>query len=104
VDHREAVERALVDTVAVSLAAAGTPGERILADWARAESSAGTATVWTTGEKSSPSVAALVNGTAAHVLDYDDYSPSMPLHPSAVILPALVAVAESREVTPTRFV
>ncbi|WP_318247020.1 MmgE/PrpD family protein [Microbacterium gallinarum] len=104
VDHRDAVARALVDTVGVSLGAAGTPGERILADWARAESSAGTATVWTTGEKASPSVAALVNGTAAHVLDFDDYSPSMPLHPSAVILPALVAVAESGDVTPTRFV
>jgi len=41
-------------------------------------------------------MAALVNGTAGHLLDYDDISPTMPMHPSTVLLPALLAVAEDR--------
>ncbi len=46
-----------------------------------------------TGGRQSPSVAALVNGTAAHALDYDDnFRPGMS-HASAVIVPALLAVA-----------
>lgn len=46
------------------------------------------------GETSSPIVAALVNGTAAHALDYDDnFLPGMS-HASAVIVPALLAVAD----------
>jgi 2-methylcitrate dehydratase PrpD len=103
-DHRDAVTRALADTVAVSLGAATTPAARILAGWARGESSAGCSTVWTTGEKASPAAAALVNGTAAHVLDYDDYSPSMPIHPGAVLFPALIAVAETQEAPPERLI
>ncbi|KGD96554.1 MmgE/PrpD family protein [Rhizobium sp. YS-1r] len=46
-----------------------------------------------TGARQSPSVAALVNGTAAHALDYDDnFKPGMS-HASAVIVPALLAIA-----------
>ncbi|MFD2768039.1 MmgE/PrpD family protein [Micromonospora eburnea] len=103
-DHAAEVSRALVDTVAVSVGAAGTDGERILRTWAERETAAGPATVWTSGRGTSASLAALVNGTAAHLLDYDDISPSMPLHPSAVLMPALVAVAETRDVPPERFV
>lgn len=93
--HSEEVARALVDTVAVTLAGAGAPGEQILGSWCRNESSSGPATIWSSGEKSSASLAALMNGTVAHLLDFDDISPSMPLHPSAVLMPALVAAAES---------
>lgn len=40
--------------------------------------------------------AALVNGTAAHALDYDDIlDPSMS-HPSAALVPALLALADAR--------
>lgn len=93
--HLAEVARALIDTVAVTLGAAGSPGENILRTWSRGESSDGPATVWTSGEKTSASTAALVNGTVAHLLDFDDICPSMPLHPSAVLMPALVAAAES---------
>jgi 2-methylcitrate dehydratase PrpD len=103
-DHTAEVSRALVDTVAVSIGAAGGDGERILRTWAEEEAGGGPATIWTSGATTSASLAALVNGTAAHLLDYDDISPSMPLHPSAVLLPALVAVAESRPVPAERFV
>src|SRR5262249_59559428 len=38
--------------------------------------------------------AALVNGAAAHALDYDDVHMAMPGHPSVAILPGLLALAE----------
>ncbi len=40
--------------------------------------------------------AALVNGAAAHALDFDDVNLAMPGHPSVAILPALLALAEER--------
>jgi 2-methylcitrate dehydratase PrpD len=39
-------------------------------------------------------LAALVNGAAAHALDYDDVNMAMPGHPSVAILPGLLALAE----------
>src|SRR6185437_15616128 len=41
-----------------------------------------------------PLDAALVNGTAAHALDFDDVSNSLGGHPSAPILPAIFALGE----------
>jgi 2-methylcitrate dehydratase PrpD len=38
--------------------------------------------------------AAMVNGSAAHALDYDDVNMAMPGHPSVAILPGLLALAE----------
>ncbi len=39
--------------------------------------------------------AALVNGAAGHALDFDDVNMAMPGHPSAAILPGLLALAEA---------
>ncbi|AEM42806.1 MmgE/PrpD family protein [Ketogulonicigenium vulgare] len=46
------------------------------------------------GGRAAPAVAALINGTAAHALDFDDnFRPGMS-HASAVIVPALLAIAD----------
>src|ERR1700712_2155788 len=45
------------------------------------------------GESRRVSDAALVNGVAAHVLDYDDVA--LDGHPSAVLVPAILAQAEA---------
>ncbi|CAN7582583.1 MmgE/PrpD family protein [Phyllobacterium sp. LjRoot231] len=48
------------------------------------------------GGRANEAVAALVNATAAHALDYDDnFLPGMS-HASAVLVPALLAVAQAR--------
>lgn len=47
--------------------------------------------------------AALVNGYLSHALDYDDVHESVRGHPSAVILPALLAEAEERCATGADF-
>jgi 2-methylcitrate dehydratase PrpD len=46
--------------------------------------------------RSGPQGAALANGTAALALDYDDVSFWMRGHPSAVVVPAVLAIAELR--------
>jgi 2-methylcitrate dehydratase PrpD len=41
-------------------------------------------------------LAALVNGTAGHAIDYDDNNLTMPGHVSVVVIPGLLALAEER--------
>jgi 2-methylcitrate dehydratase PrpD len=103
-DHTAEVTRALVDTVGVAVASTAEPAERMLQSWAVREGSTGRATVWTTGRSTSASMAALLNGTSGHQLDYDDISPSTPMHPSTVLVPALLAAAEDRALDGSRVV
>ena len=46
------------------------------------------------GATAAPLDAALINGTGSHALDFDDCSNTMGGHPSAPIVPALLALAE----------
>ena len=62
----------------------------------RSRAGAGAATVIGHGAKLPVLSAALVNGAAAHALDFDDVNLAMPGHPSVAILPALLALAEER--------
>lgn len=92
---REAALSALIDTVGVAIAGRNDSGFRALLEGTREEIRPGPATIWATGQRTSPAYAALVNGTAAHALDYDDVSDPMYGHPSVALYPALLAVAES---------
>ncbi|ARO15814.1 MmgE/PrpD family protein (plasmid) [Ketogulonicigenium robustum] len=56
------------------------------------------------GGTATASVAALVNGTAAHALDYDDNFLPAISHASAVIVPALLAIAEQTQASGADFV
>lgn len=53
-----------------------------------------TALLWSTHRRASLYDAALYNGAIAHALDYDDISHPAYSHPSAVLVPAIFAVAE----------
>jgi len=55
----------------------------------------GEATLWGRPERADALSAALLNGIAAHVLDFDDTHPHA-IHPSAPVWPAVVAAAEHR--------
>ncbi len=57
-----------------------------------------------TDRRAAPLDAALINGTAAHALDFDDVSNSLGGHPSAPILPALFALAELLDCTGRAFI
>ena len=76
-------------------ARARRPG-RLALRYARSQAAAGPAAVLGGGARLAPSLAALVNGTAGHALDYDDIGLGAG-HISVAIAPAVFAVAEQVE-------
>jgi 2-methylcitrate dehydratase PrpD len=84
---------ALLDWAAVTLAAKCEPLVSILAD-ELATDQPGRCTVVGQGRSTSPLNAALINGAAAHALDYDDVSRAMNGHPTVPVVPAVLALAE----------
>src|SRR5262245_25833222 len=85
---------AILDCVGVALAGARHPAGGIPSEWARHAAGAGRATVWGQDFKTSTHDAALVNGTAAHALDYDDVTWGLIGHPSVSLVPAVFAIGE----------
>lgn len=92
----DAAKRALLDTLACAIAGADEPTTRIALDVARELGGHEQATAIGSGARLSVAQAALVNGVAAHALDYDDVNYSLRGHPSAPVLPAVLALAEHR--------
>ena len=84
----------VLDTVGVTVAGSAEPAAQILG--AVASSGAGASLVFGTAGRTSALDAALINGTAAHALDFDDCNNTLGGHPSAPILPALFALADER--------
>jgi 2-methylcitrate dehydratase PrpD len=85
---------AVLDTVGVSLAGASEPASLIVRQVVASEGG-DACTVFGTPVRASMSGAALANGTAAHALDYDDMCFVSLAHPSAPLVPAVLAAAES---------
>jgi len=94
----DAVCFAILDTLAVAVAGADAPVARAVSDLSGA-SAGGSATLVGRSGRADPAAAALVNGAAAHALDYDDVSFAASAHPSVSILPALLALGEPRGTT-----
>lgn len=87
--------RAVADTIGVALAGRSVPYLTALEATLEITSAVGEATLWGAGgAKASVLHAAMVNGTAAHALDFDDCSTTMGGHPSAPIVPAVLALSE----------
>src|SRR6478672_7699484 len=82
----DAVLTSLVDTLTVAGAGGGTPAVGALLGLLECEPAPGECSIWGSDLRVGPSAAALVNGTAAHALDWDDASPTMPMHPGAVLV------------------
>src|SRR3954468_1802786 len=85
---------AILDTVGVTLAGAAEPCARIAAGVLGLGQSGGECLIFGSGQRATALDAALINGTAAHALDFDDVSNSLGGHPSAPILPAIFALGE----------
>jgi 2-methylcitrate dehydratase PrpD len=88
-------KHALIDVLGVTIAGSVEPVSKIIAQHVAATSCGG-ATVMTGGARVSAADAALANATAGHALDFDDSSFVLGGHPSVVLMPALLAVAEER--------
>ncbi|MFH1381537.1 MAG: MmgE/PrpD family protein [Chloroflexota bacterium] len=89
-----AAKRTIIDTLGVMLAGSREPASIIISSWVRKQGGRARASVAGAGFRTNSPEAALVNGTTAHVLDYDDVYDPVLGHPTAALLPAVLAVGE----------
>ncbi|PPL17196.1 MmgE/PrpD family protein [Microterricola pindariensis] len=93
----------VVDTVGVAIAASGEPDYQAAEEFAVASHGApGDAQVWGRGRGANASEASLLNGTAGHLMDFDDVHYLIHGHASTVLLPALFAAGQAAQVQPRR--
>ena len=92
-DARARAAVAFMDTMGVMLAGAGESAARMTQALASDEGD-GECRVIGTSMTTSPGLAALANGVAAHALDYDDMCFVSLAHPSCVLVPAILAAGE----------
>ncbi len=95
-DARAWARQCVLDTIGCTLA--GASDELVTILLAEMQEQGGVESATVIGHKGRLPVAsaAIVNGAAAHALDFDDVNLAMPGHPSVAILPALLALAEER--------
>ena len=94
----EVAQRISLDCLGTTLAGFGDSVGGIITKVVRESGGSSEATVIGAGFKSSPTQAALANGTMAHALDYDDMGLSMG-HPSVPVLPVILALGEKLHLT-----
>lgn len=90
----DSVVSRIVDTVGLMTAAARLDTSVAVAQYAAAAGGDGQATAIGVADRLPAASAALVNGTLAHSLDFDDTHLPSVLHPSASVVPAALAAAE----------
>ena len=99
-DVVRAAKDVILDGVGVMLAGSQEEPPRIVAEYAREMGEAPLCTVFGLGFKTSPSLAAFVNGVSCHVLDYEAmWHPAT--HATSPTLPPVLALAETRAVSGT---
>ncbi len=98
------VKRRVLDSIGVAIAAFAEDAPKAVRKYAYAFPVPDGATLWGTPVRSTPEVAAFVNGVMVRYLDFNDtYLSREPLHPSDMI-PALMALAEWRRCPPQEFI
>lgn len=89
--------RCIVDSVGVGLAGANRTLARTVRQTVEAEVASGPCAIFGAAARLRPTGAALINGTACHLLDFDDTCYDGIVHASCVILPAVLACAEEAD-------
>ena len=101
-DLPDAVTRAcantVIDTMGLAFSARNTDYVRALRDSWTGE---GLCSVIGAGDHRPAEAAAMINGTAAHGEDFDNTFEGCPVHPGAVIVPAVLAIAENEQLSGT---
>lgn len=106
-DHtpQEAVrnaKNAIIDCLGIALASSTESAVQIVAEQVRRMGTISEAGVICQGFKTVTDLAAWVNGTVCHTLDYDDVFPSSAgynCHPTVAILPAILALGEKYRIS-----
>jgi 2-methylcitrate dehydratase PrpD len=89
----DACKLAVLDTIGVALAGASEDAARLVED--TLEAAGGPCLILGSARRAGALDAALVNGVAAHALDFDNTAKSLGGHVSAVMVPALLAAGEA---------
>ena len=92
----EAAKGAIIDCLGCMLAGSVEPLAEVLCEYVKSTGDSPESTVVGRGFKTSAQEAAMVNGSMGHALDYDDISRAIKGHPSVVLLPAALALAEKQ--------
>ena len=95
----EAVARiklSLLDSLGCCLFGATLPWTRKVAELADAEGAQPVATLIGLGRKTSPALAALVNGTSGHAFELDDIHKESIVHAGSIATPVALGLAESK--------
>jgi 2-methylcitrate dehydratase PrpD len=95
----ERARLAFVDTMAVMLAGSREQGSDLVCEMVKQEGAAPQVSVIGQSFRTSPQLAALANGVAAHIMDYD--LSSLLGQPSSPIIPALLPLAEQTGASPS---
>lgn len=102
-EARRSAAVSVLDGIGVSLAASrwgeGCPD---ILDAVTAEGGRSDATLMGSGTRVPAAAAALGNGALAHALDFEDSIDGVAVHPHAQVLPAVLALAEQRDLTAGR--
>ena len=85
---------AFIDTIGCGLAGTLEETSGIIVRFLRAQGGNPQATVWGNGLTTTATDAALANGVFSHALDYDDTHSNLRGHPSATLVPAILATGE----------
>ncbi len=93
-DAVEITRNCFLDTLGVGLAGLDEPASQIAQGYVKEAGGKAEATVIGSDFKTTSPLAAFANGVISHALDYDDNTWAYIGHPSAVIMPAVLAVGE----------
>ena len=95
----EWAETAFLDTVGVTLAGSGEPCVEILSGLPGVGMADGPCLIFNGHKRCDLLDAALINATASHALDFDDFATSIGGHPSVPLVPAILAFGDTQPVT-----
>jgi len=94
-DAREVARHCILDFLGVAVAGSREPLTEILINEIVKPEGSSEAGLIGSKQRASRLSAALVNGAAAHALDFDDTHTAMGGHPSVPVIPAVLALADS---------
>ena len=100
----EKAKKILADTFGCIIAGAGSEVAEPLLRYVERAGAVGERPIIGTRVRTSPELAAMVNGTFGHSLDFDDVLTMMPGHPSSIVLAALLASLGAEKVSGARLI
>ena len=94
-DALDKARMGMTDFIGVAVAGSQEEVGRLIREYGNRMGGVAEASIIADDKKTSPEMAALINGTMGHALDYDDMSVSPIAHPSVFLAPAILALGES---------